>query len=89
MDTVYEEIRKGWYAWPALIPELKCLVTIAIFARVTFNYLNSNGLYVFRGGFEGPIFISLFQKYQFSLFFFLLKPLYIIYRHFFLLISTI
>ncbi len=37
VDTVYEEMCKGWHAWPALISELKCLVTIAISVRVTFK----------------------------------------------------
>ncbi len=37
MDTVYEEMCQGWHAWPALMSELKYLVTIAISARVNFN----------------------------------------------------
>ncbi len=37
VDKVYEEMCKGWHAWPAPISEQKFLVTIAISARVTFK----------------------------------------------------
>ncbi len=58
--------------WPAPISELKWLIIIAISARVTFSIQTQTFCFVFRGVFEGPIFITVFQKYQFSLF--LLKP---------------
>ncbi len=37
VGTVYEEMCKGWHMWPVVISELKCLITIAISTRVTFN----------------------------------------------------
>ncbi len=37
VDTVYEDMCKGWHVWPALISELKCILTIVISVRVTFN----------------------------------------------------